>query len=159
MAGKTRKSARDKAQQEFVSEAEELLDRMRDDLSALAEANAAGREVPAATLNQLFRSAHTLKGSAGMFGHASLAELAHHLEDILDRLRMGRATLGRSGLSLLDESVSLAGTALEKVGNVAIQKCYVFDGVAELVSQAGQAYSAKSNRSCLCVSAAHTRHR
>ena len=118
MAGKSRKSARDKAQQEFVSEAEELLDRMRDDLSALAEASAAGREVPAATLNQLFRSAHTLKGSAGMFGHASLAELAHHLEDILDRLRMGRATLGRSGLSLLDESVSLAGAALEKVGNV-----------------------------------------
>ena len=118
MAGKSRKSARDKAQQEFVSEAEELLDRMRDDLSALAEASAAGREVPAATLNQLFRSAHTLKGSAGMFGHALLAELAHHLEDILDRLRMGRATLGRSGLSLLDESVSLAGAALEKVGNV-----------------------------------------
>jgi two-component system chemotaxis sensor kinase CheA len=118
MAGKSRKSARDKAQQEFVSEAEELLDRMRDDLSALAEATAAGREIPATTLNQLFRSAHTLKGSAGMFGHALLAELAHHLEDILDRLRMGRATLGRSGLSLLDESVSLAGAALEKVGNV-----------------------------------------
>jgi two-component system chemotaxis sensor kinase CheA len=117
MAGKSRKSARDKAQQEFVSEAEELLDRMRDDLSALAEAAAAGRETPAATLNQLFRSAHTLKGSAGMFGHESLAELAHHLEDILDRLRMGRATLGRAGLALLDESVALAAAALEKLGN------------------------------------------
>jgi two-component system chemotaxis sensor kinase CheA len=116
MAGKSRKSARDKAQQEFISEAEELLDRMRDDLSALAEAGAAGRETPAPTLNQLFRSAHTLKGSAGMFGHELLAELAHHLEDILDRLRMGRATLGRSGLALLDESVALAATALEKVG-------------------------------------------
>jgi len=116
MAGKSRKSARDKAQQEFVSEAEELLDRMRDDLSALAEASAAGRETPPATLNQLFRSAHTLKGSAGMFGHGLLAELAHHLEDILDRLRMGRATLGRPGLALLDESVSLAAVALEKVG-------------------------------------------
>jgi two-component system chemotaxis sensor kinase CheA len=116
VAGKGRKTARDKAQQEFVSEAEELLDRMRDDLSALAEAAAAGRETPAPTLNQLFRSAHTLKGSAGMFGHELLAELAHHLEDILDRLRMGRATLGRTGLALLDESVALATAALEKVG-------------------------------------------
>jgi two-component system chemotaxis sensor kinase CheA len=116
MAGKSRKSARDKAQQEFVSEAEELLDRMRDDLSALAEASAAGRETPPATLNQLFRSAHTLKGSSGMFGHELLAELAHHLEDVLDRLRMGRATLGRTGLALLDESVALAASALEKVG-------------------------------------------
>jgi two-component system chemotaxis sensor kinase CheA len=116
VAGRGRKTARDKAQQEFVSEAEELLDRMRDDLSGLAEANAAGRETPAPTLNQLFRSAHTLKGSAGMFGHELLAELAHHLEDILDRLRMGRATLGRTGLALLDESVALATAALEKVG-------------------------------------------
>jgi two-component system chemotaxis sensor kinase CheA len=116
VAGKGRKTARDKAQQEFISEAEELLDRMRDDLSALAEANAAGRETPAPTLNQLFRSAHTLKGSAGMFGHELLAELAHHLEDILDRLRMGRASLGRSGLALLDESVALAAAVLEKVG-------------------------------------------
>ena len=116
MAGKSRKSARDRAQQEFLSEAEELLERMRQDLSALAEASAAGRAAAPATVNQLFRSAHTLKGSAGMFGHAQLAELAHHLEDVLDRLRMGRATLDRPGIALLDESVSLATAALEKLG-------------------------------------------
>jgi two-component system, chemotaxis family, sensor kinase CheA len=134
VAGKSRKTARDKAQQEFVSEAEELLDRMRDDLSALAEANAAGRETPAPTLNQLFRSAHTLKGSAGMFGHELLAELAHHLEDILDRLRMGRATLGRTGLALLDESVALAAAALEKVGRAEGAEALA-DSIADLVGR------------------------
>ena len=134
MAGKSRKSARDKAQQEFVSEAEELLERMRDDLSALAEASAAGRETPAATLNQLFRSAHTLKGSAGMFGHELLAELAHHLEDILDRLRMGRAVLGRSGLALLDESVALAAAALEKVGRAESAEALA-DSITDLVGR------------------------
>lgn len=134
MAGKSRKSARDKAQQEFVSEAEELLERMRDDLSALAEASAAGRETPAATLNQLFRSAHTLKGSAGMFGHELLAELAHHLEDILDRLRMGRASLGRSGLALLDESVALAAAALEKVGRAEGAEALA-DSITDLVGR------------------------
>ena len=134
MAGKSRKSARDKAQQEFVSEAEELLERMRDDLSALAEASAAGRETPAATLNQLFRSAHTLKGSAGMFGHELLAELAHHLEDILDRLRMGRAVLGRSGLALLDESVALAAATLEKVGRAESAEALA-DSITDLVGR------------------------
>jgi len=122
MAGKSRKSARDKAQQEFVSEAEELLERMRDDLSALAEAHAAGRAAAPATVNQLFRSAHTLKGSAGTFGYAQLAELAHHLEDVLDRLRMGRATLDRAGITLLDESVSLATAALEKLGGAEVDE-------------------------------------
>jgi two-component system chemotaxis sensor kinase CheA len=116
MASKGRKSARDKAQQEFVAEAEELLERMRDDLSALAEAQAVGSEAPPATVNRLFRSAHTLKGSAGMFGQGQLAELAHHLEDVLDRLRMGRAHLDRAGLVLLDESVALAAVSLEKLG-------------------------------------------
>ncbi len=116
MASRSRKSARDKLQQEFISEAEEILERMRDDLSTLAEQRAAGREAPAETVNRLFRSAHSLKGLSGMFGHAALSELAHHLEDVLDRLRMGRATLGQGGLALLDESVALAATGLEKVG-------------------------------------------
>ncbi len=134
MAGKGRKSARDKAQLEFVSEAEELLERMRDDLSALAEAHAQGREAQPATVNQLFRSAHTLKGSAGMFGFAQLSELAHHLEDVLDRLRMGRATLGRPGLALLDESVSLAATALEKLGRGAGDET-LSDAISDLVGR------------------------
>ena len=116
MASRSRKSARDKLQQEFISEAEEILERMRDDLSALAEQRAAGREAPPETVNRLFRSAHSLKGLSGMFGHAALSELAHHLEDVLDRLRMGRTTLGQGGLALLDESVALAAAGLEKVG-------------------------------------------
>jgi two-component system chemotaxis sensor kinase CheA len=116
MATRRRKSAHDKLQQEFVSEAEEILERMRDDLSTLAELSAAGREASPELVNRLFRSAHSLKGLSGMFGIASLAELAHHLEDVLDRLRLGRASLGQGGLALLDESVALAAAGLEKIG-------------------------------------------
>ena len=115
MAARRRKTARDKLQREFVSEAEEILERMRDDLSALAELFAAGREAPPELVNRLFRSAHSLKGLSGMFGFASLAELAHHLEDVLDRLRLGRTLLGPGGLALLDESVALAAAGLEKI--------------------------------------------
>ncbi|MEN8158636.1 MAG: chemotaxis protein CheA [Myxococcota bacterium] len=125
MAARRKKTARSKPrqgperklQQEFVSEAEEILERMRDDLSTLAEATAAGREAAPAVVNQLFRSAHSLKGLSGMFGMAPLAELAHHLEDVLDRFRLGRSTLGTRGLALLDESVALASAGLEKVGS------------------------------------------
>jgi two-component system chemotaxis sensor kinase CheA len=116
MATRRPKTARDKLQQEFVSEAEEILERMRDDLSALAELFAAGREAPPELVNRLFRSAHSLKGLSGMFGFASLAELAHHLEDVLDRLRLGQTSLGPGGLALLDESVALAAAGLEKIG-------------------------------------------
>ena len=134
MATRRRKTARDKLQQEFVSEAEEILERMRDDLSALAELCAGGREAPPELVNRLFRSAHSLKGLSGMFGFAALAELAHHLEDVLDRLRLGRSTLGPDGLALLDESVSLAAAGLEKIGRGEVAEALA-EAMAELVGR------------------------
>jgi two-component system chemotaxis sensor kinase CheA len=131
-AGKAARSA--KLQQEFVSEAEEILERMRDDLSTLAEATAQGREVAPTVVNQLFRSAHSLKGLSGMFEMAPLVELAHHLEDILDRFRLGRSTLGSEGLALLDESVALAAAGLEKVGHGEPDET-VAEAIADLVGR------------------------
>jgi two-component system chemotaxis sensor kinase CheA len=89
---------------------------MRDDLSGLAEGVDAGAEPEPETVNGLFRSAHSLKGLAGMFGLDAMSELAHHLEDVLDRLRMGRTALGKDGLALFDDAVSLIAQALQQVG-------------------------------------------
>jgi len=123
-----------KLQQEFVSEAEEILERMRDDLSTLAEATSGGREAPPAIVNQLFRSAHSLKGLSGMFGMAALAELAHHLEDVLDRFRLGRTALCGAGIRLLDESVALAAAGLEKVGREETDDTLA-EAIADLVTR------------------------
>ena len=41
-------------------------------------------------LQALFRSAHTLKGSAGMIGHKRMVELTHAMETALDSLRKGQ---------------------------------------------------------------------
>jgi two-component system chemotaxis sensor kinase CheA len=131
---KPRPGPESKLRQEFVSEAEEILERMRDDLSTLAEATAAGREAAPAVVNQLFRSAHSLKGLSGMFGIAPLAELAHHLEDVLDRFRLGHSTLGTKGLALLDESVELAAAGLEKVGREEPDETLT-DAIADLVGR------------------------
>ena len=73
-----------KADQEFVSEAEEILERMRLDLADLGDQRAAGTEVDPDLVNRLFRSAHSLKGLAGLFGFEPIRDLAHHLEDVLD---------------------------------------------------------------------------
>jgi len=40
-----------------------------------------------ALLQGIFRSAHTIKGGAGMIGHARMAALAHAMENVLDALR------------------------------------------------------------------------
>jgi chemotaxis protein histidine kinase CheA/CheY-like chemotaxis protein len=57
------------------------------------------------TLNALFRSAHTIKGSARMMKLTGIGELAHGMEDLLDAARAGRIRLNRSSFGLLLKSV------------------------------------------------------
>jgi len=104
---RTTKARTARAYREFVSEAEEILERMRGDLSDLADQRADGGEVDPELVNSLFRSAHSLKGLAGMFGLDALSELAHHLEDVLDGMRLGRVALDSPAAGLLDEAVGL----------------------------------------------------
>jgi two-component system chemotaxis sensor kinase CheA len=116
-----RSGARSKAHSEFVSESEEILEQMREDLSQLADQRASRSDVAPELVNRLFRSAHSLKGLSGMFGFDAMSELAHHLEDVLDRLRMGRVALDSKAVGLLDESVTLFAAMLEKVGDETAQ--------------------------------------
>jgi len=76
-----------KARNDFTSEAEEILETLSRDLAKL---EAQGREVPPELINKLFREVHSLKGLAGMMGLEEISELSHGLEDMLDRLRMGK---------------------------------------------------------------------
>jgi len=110
-------SSQSKARREFVSESEEILEQMREDLSQLADQKASEAEIDPELVNRLFRSSHSLKGLSGMFGFDGMSELAHHLEDILDRLRMGRVVLDSQAIDLLEESLTLLAAMLEKVGD------------------------------------------
>ena len=77
---------------EFLAEAEELLERLSQDLARVGEGIEDG-EVSPDLINGIFRDAHSIKGLSGMFGFSDIAELAHHLETLLDRLRLGRVPL------------------------------------------------------------------
>ena len=41
-------------------------------------------------LNKIFRSAHSIKGTSGMFGFAAVAQFTHKMETLLDLLRNGQ---------------------------------------------------------------------
>lgn len=54
-----------------------------------------------ALLNEIFRSAHTLKGMASTMGFDDLADLTHHMEDILSDLKEGKLAVNTSIVDLL----------------------------------------------------------
>ena len=110
-------SAGRKANQEFVSEAEDILERMREDYADLDDQRAAGRDVDPDLINRLFRSAHSLKALAGMFGLDSIQALAHHLEEILDGLRLDRVSIDSPAVALIDEAIRIFASLLESVGD------------------------------------------
>jgi len=101
----------DKARDEFLSEAQELVDGLGRDLLHLDEGAKKGK-VDAELINDVFRGVHTLKGLAGLFGATRMAGLSHELEDVLDDLRLGRVDLSQGVLDLLFRAVSLYGRIL-----------------------------------------------
>jgi two-component system chemotaxis sensor kinase CheA len=66
----------------FMLEASELLLDMESGLLAL-EQDSTDEE----TINSVFRAAHTVKGSAGLFGLEPVVRFTHVVESVLDRLR------------------------------------------------------------------------
>jgi len=83
---------RDESLKEFIVEAEEILDGLNQNLLTLESAKDKA-SVPPDVINSIFRAAHTLKGMSGMVGLKKVSELSHRLEDLLDRLRMGKVPL------------------------------------------------------------------
>lgn len=93
----------DNNQKRFVEDALDLLNELDEGLLQL-EAN------PQATapLEQVFRTMHTIKGGANMFGFENIGELAHHLETLYDLVRQGK-------MQVSDGLISITLHAFDKV--------------------------------------------
>ena len=92
----------DRAREEFTSEAEELLDTLSRDL---VEFESQGKNVRPELVNKIFREVHSLKGLAGMLGFGDISELSHSLEDMLDKLRMGKIEISKDLIDLLYDAI------------------------------------------------------
>jgi two-component system, chemotaxis family, sensor kinase CheA len=66
-------------------------------------------------LNKIFRSAHSIKGTAGMFGFNAVAQFTHKMETLLDLLRNGQKAVSPSTVDLLLKSTDCLKTLIESV--------------------------------------------
>ncbi|MBF0256057.1 MAG: Hpt domain-containing protein, partial [Gammaproteobacteria bacterium] len=88
----------DDAKLTFAQEANELLQEMEDALLSLEAA-----PDDAELLNSLFRSMHTIKGAAGVFGFDAIVAFTHPIETELDRVRNGERAVDSDMVAVLLE--------------------------------------------------------
>ena len=93
----------DDNQRRFVEDALDLLNELDEGLMQLEASPHA-----TAPLEQVFRTMHTIKGGANMFGFENIGELAHQLETLYDLVRQGK-------LQVSDRLISITLHAFDKV--------------------------------------------
>ncbi len=96
----------------FLTDADEIVERLYRDLEQLRIARADGRrrrELAA----QIFRRVHTLKGSAASLAFKSVSEIAHQFEAVLDGTRLGRLELTDDMLDMFEVAVAAIERALQ----------------------------------------------
>src|SRR6478736_101207 len=100
----------DNNQKRFVEDALDLLNELDEGLLQL-EANPQA----SAPLEQVFRTMHTIKGGANMFGFENIGELAHQLETLYDLVRQGKTQVN-------DGLISITLHAFDKVRDLLKEK-------------------------------------
>jgi chemotaxis protein histidine kinase CheA len=96
----------------FVDEAREHCAKITEGLLSL-EASPGSPD----TVDAVFRSAHTIKGSARMMKLAGIGELAHGMEDVLDAARSGRIGFTREVSDLLFQGLDALAALLDRVAS------------------------------------------
>ncbi|MCS7264604.1 MAG: chemotaxis protein CheA [Armatimonadetes bacterium] len=85
----------------FVSEAEENINGLENGLLRLEQ------EGNPSLVAELFRNAHTIKGSAGAAGLTEMSQLAHAMENLLDQVRNGERKIESDLVDALLEGVDM----------------------------------------------------
>jgi len=88
--------------QEFITEAEESLDRIE---PRFVELEQKGQDEE--LINDIFRSMHTIKGAAGFLGLKLIVDVAHAAENIMKKLRDNEITLSKHLMDVILEAIDM----------------------------------------------------
>ncbi|HFF3758277.1 chemotaxis protein CheA [Stenotrophomonas maltophilia] len=97
---------------DFIIEAQEILDRLGEQLVSLEQAPQDSEQ-----LNAVFRGYHTLKGGAGFLGVTAMVELCHAAEEALGAARAGQAVLQAHHFDAAQQSLDYLQSMLDAVSS------------------------------------------
>ncbi|HSP07000.1 MAG TPA: Hpt domain-containing protein, partial [Acidobacteriota bacterium] len=108
------KKDKDANKKEFISEAEEILEELTGDIQRL-ENSLARNTVKPELINKIFREFHSLKGISGMLGFDRISTFTHDLEDLLDKLRLGKVNLTGATVDFLYQALDMLNKLITEV--------------------------------------------
>lgn len=100
-------------QEKFIDEARELIQGLESKLLS-QELNNGDR----ATIDEVFRVMHTLKGTSAMFGFDLIEQLTHHLETVYDQIREGEREITTEIIDRTFDAVDFIGVILDNLNKL-----------------------------------------
>ncbi|WP_243369861.1 chemotaxis protein CheA [Geotalea sp. SG265] len=89
------------------------------------------------TLDALFRVAHSIKGMAASMGYGEISELAHRLEDLMDRFRKGPLVFDSRAADLFLEGADLLQAMIDDVDRKVTGSRSIEDMIRRIVAFPG----------------------
>ena len=123
----------------FLVEAGEHIQNLNTGLLAL-EKNSTDRSV----IDELFRAAHTLKGSAAMMGFQGISDVSHKAEDMLGLFRSGSVPIQRESLNFLFDCVDAVKLMVDGVASKRPEDPIVVEAITRDFSEIIERSKAKS---------------
>jgi chemosensory pili system protein ChpA (sensor histidine kinase/response regulator) len=121
----------------FLVEAGEHIQNLNKGLLSLEKDPSDGAQI-----DELFRAAHTLKGSAAMMGFQGISDVAHKAEDMLGQFRSGSVPIRQDTLNFLFDSVDAVKLMVDGVGSGKPEDRLVVDSIvqsyAEILGRMGK---------------------
>lgn len=94
----------------FLDELEEKIQILNDNF-LLIEKEAGNPQL----LQEVFRAAHTIKGSSAVMGYDRMSQLTHEMENLFDRLRQGTLAISEELVDLLFESLDVLKSLRDEI--------------------------------------------
>ena len=88
--------------EDFLEESQDFLDQLNLSLTQLEE-----KPEDANVINEIFRAAHTLKGTASFVGIDGVREIAHRMEDVFGAIRKGELKVTAAIIDTMFEAIAM----------------------------------------------------
>ena len=114
----------------FIEESQEHLQNLNQCLLSL-ETNPKDSKI----INEIFRSAHTLKGMSGTMGFLKMQELTHNMEDILDVIRNGKLDINSGIVDILFMCLDYLENSIETISVSGVEGSKSIDDIIYKLKQ------------------------